>query len=607
MKDFKILLRLLRPYRKNVYINIFSNAISVIFALFSYTMVIPFLRILFNPDKFVLKPVEWSFSAKALQHNLFYYISNIIQKNGALKALVFVSLLIVIASLLKNGFLYLSKYYLAPMMNGVARDYQQKILKKLIYLPLSFFSNERKGNILSRMTSDVNEVRLSVQHIIVFLFTGPISILVYLAFLIYTSPLLTLFVLVLLPIMGLIITKVSNKLKSSAYLSQQVKGEILNTTEESISGLRIIKAFNAHKKVKRNFSKITDKYFRVMNKVERRIWLASPLSEFMATIIIMAIMYFGGILVLGTNSSLSSEVFIAYIVVFSQIIPPAKATINAYYSIQKGLASIQRIEEIINAEDKIVEKDNPVKINLFQKEIIFDNVNFFYNKDERQIIKNINLKIKKGETIAIVGESGAGKSTLVDLLPRFYDITDGSIKIDDLSIQDLKIKDLRNLFGIVSQTPILFNDTIENNIAFGVENYTGEELINAAKAANAYEFIMEKPEGFKSNIGETGGKLSGGQRQRISLARAILKNPDILILDEATSSLDTESEKLVQDALDRIMQNRTAIVIAHRLSTVKNADRIYVMQNGEIIEQGKHSELIKQNGVYKKLVDLQMI
>lgn len=607
MKDFKILLRLLRPYRKNVYINIFSNAISVIFALFSYTMVIPFLRILFNPDKFVLKPVEWSFSAKALQHNLFYYISNIIQKNGALKALVFVSLLIVIASLLKNGFLYLSKYYLAPMMNGVARDYQQKILKKLIYLPLSFFSNERKGNILSRMTSDVNEVRLSVQHIIVFLFTGPISILVYLAFLIYTSPLLTLFVLVLLPIMGLIITKVSNKLKSSAYLSQQVKGEILNTTEESISGLRIIKAFNAHKKVKRNFSKITDKYFRVMNKVERRIWLASPLSEFMATIIIMAIMYFGGILVLGTNSSLSSEVFIAYIVVFSQIIPPAKATINAYYSIQKGLASIQRIEEIINAEDKIVEKDNPVKINLFQKEIIFDNVNFFYNKDERQIIKNINLKIKKGETIAIVGESGAGKSTLVDLLPRFYDITDGSIKIDDLPIQDLKIKDLRNLFGIVSQTPILFNDTIENNIAFGVENYTGEELINAAKAANAYEFIMEKPEGFKSNIGETGGKLSGGQRQRISLARAILKNPDILILDEATSSLDTESEKLVQDALDRIMQNRTAIVIAHRLSTVKNADRIYVMQNGEIIEQGKHSELIKQNGVYKKLVDLQMI
>lgn len=607
MKDFRIFLRLLKPYKKNVYINILSKAISVIFALFSYTMVIPFLRILFNPDKLVLSPVHWSFSVKALQHNIFYYISTIIQQKGALNALVFVSLLIVIASLLKNGFLYISKYFMAPMMNGVARDYQQKILKKLIYLPLSFFSDERKGNILSRMTSDVNEVRISVQHIIILLFTGPISILVYLAFLIYTSPLLTLFVLVLLPIMGLIITKISNKLKSSAYLSQQVKGEILNTTEESISGLRIIKAFNAHKKVEKKFSQITDKYFRVMNKVERRIWLASPLSEFMATIIIMAIMYFGGILVLGSHSSLSSEVFIAYIVVFSQVIPPAKETINAYYSIQKGLASIKRIEEIINAEDKIVEKQNPIRISSFQKEISLKNVNFFYDNDGRQILKNINLEIKKGETIALVGESGAGKSTLVDLLPRFYDITEGSIKIDNLSIKDLKIKDLRNLFGIVSQTPILFNDTIENNIAFGVEDYTEQDLINAAKAANAYDFIMEKPEGFKANIGENGAKLSGGQRQRISLARAILKNPDILILDEATSSLDTESEKLVQDALDRIMQNSTAIVVAHRLSTVKNADRIYVMQDGEIIEQGKHSELIKQNGVYKKLVDLQMI
>jgi len=590
-----------------MYINIFSKAVSVIFALFSYTMVIPFLRILFNPDKLVLKPVEWSFSTKALQHNLFYYISVIIQKNGALKALIFVSLLIVVASLLKNGFLYLSKYYLAPIMNGVARDYQHKILKKLIYLPLSFFSDERKGNILSRMTSDVNEVRLSVQHIIIFLFTGPISIIFYLTFLIYTSPLLTVFVLVLLPIMGVIITKISNKLKSTAYLSQQVKGEILNTTEESISGLRIIKAFNAQKKVERNFTKITNKYFKVMNKVERSIWLASPLSEFMATIIIMAIMYFGGVLVLGTHSSLSSEVFIAYIVVFSQIIPPAKETINAYYSIQKGLASVKRIEEIIKAEDTIVEKPNAIRINSFQKDIVFKNVNFFYNDYEKQILKNINLQIKKGETIALVGESGAGKSTIADLLPRFYDVSSGNITIDNIAIKDLKIKDLRNLFGIVSQNPILFNDTIENNIAFGVENYTQEELINAAKAANAYDFIMEKADGFKTNIGESGGKLSGGQRQRISLARAILKNPEILILDEATSSLDTESEKLVQDALDRIMQNRTAIVIAHRLSTVKNADKIYVMQEGEIIEQGKHNELIEQNGLYKKLVDLQMI
>ena len=344
-----------------------------------------------------------------------------------------------------------------------------------------------------------------------------------------------------------------------------------------------------------------------MNKVERRIWLASPRSEFLATIIIMVIKYFGGILVLGAHSSLSSEAFIAYLVVFSQVIPPAKDTINAYYSIQKGLASIKRIEEIVNTDEKIEEKTNPIRIDDFKDNITYKNVSFVYNDDNRKILNGIDISINKGETIAIVGESGAGKSTLVDLMPRFFDVSEGEISIDGKAIKNLKIKDLRHLFGVVSQSSILFNDTIENNIAFGVDKYSQEELINAAKVANAYDFIQEKPEGFKTYIGESGNKLSGGQKQRISIARAVLKNPPILILDEATSSLDTESEKLVQDALNKIMKNRTAIVVAHRLSTVKNADRIYVMQDGKIVEQGKHLELIENGGIYKRLVDLQMV
>ncbi len=608
MKDFKKLLQLLKPYKLNAFFSILTNALSVVFALFSYTMVIPFLRILFNPEKLVTQPVKFTLSASALQHNLFYFLSNIIKHNGAISALVFVSLVIVVASMLKNGFLFWSKYLMAPMMNGVARDYQRKIFNKLIYLPLSFFSDEKKGNILSRMTSDVNEVRMSIQYVIKLLFTGPISIIIFLSFLFYASYQLTLFVLVFLPIMGFIIFKVSSSLKGSAYLGQQIQGEILNNTEEIISGLRIIKAFNAQKKVKRKFSLITQSYFKIMNKVERRIWLASPMSEFLATIIIMVIMYFGGMLVLGTHSTLSSEAFIAYLVVFSQVIPPAKETINAYYSVQKGLASIKRIEEIVNTDEKIQEKENPLRINDFKENITYKNVNFIYDDDDkRKVLNGINISINKGETIAIVGESGAGKSTLVDLLPRFFDVSKGEILIDGKTLKDLKIKDLRELFGVVSQSSILFNDTIENNIAFGVENYTEEELINAAKVANAYDFIQAKPEGFKTSIGESGNKLSGGQRQRISIARAVLKNPPILILDEATSSLDTESEKLVQDALNRIMKNRTAIVVAHRLSTVKNADRIYVMQDGKIVEQGKHHELIEKGGIYKRLVDLQMV
>ncbi|MBN2663484.1 MAG: ABC transporter ATP-binding protein [Bacteroidales bacterium] len=606
MKDFKKLRLQIKPYQKNAIFSILLESLSVFFALFSYTMVIPFLRILFNPDKLVVDPVPFSFSATALQHNLFYLLSKIIQEYSEVTALVFVSLIILIAALMKNGLTYSSKYILAPLMNGVARDNQRKIFAKLVSLPLSFFSDERKGNIMSRMTSDILEVRKSSQHLLSLLFTGPISIIIYLAFLFYTSYKLTFFVLIFLPIMGFIINKISRSLKSKAYLSQQIQGDILNSTEETITGLRIIKAFNAERKVENNFFGISQKYFKIMNKVERRIWLASPVSEFFATIIIMVIMYFGGVLVLGQSSSLSSEVFIAYLVVFSQIITPAKSTINSYYNIQKGLASIKRIDEILEADSSIREVDNPLIITDFKDKIEFENINFKY-EDNFEVLKNINLTIKKGETIALVGESGSGKSTLVDLLPRFYDVFDGEIKIDGLPIKTFKIKELRDLFGIVSQNSILFNDTIENNISFGVNNYTKDELIEAAKIANAYDFIMEKPEQFATNIGEGGAKLSGGQKQRLSIARAVMKNPPILILDEATSALDTEAEKLVQDALNNIMKNRTAIVIAHRLSTVKNADCIFVMQDGKIIESGKHDELINSGGIYKRLVEMQMM
>jgi len=542
----------------------------------------------------------------SLQHNMFYILSIVIAKFGAIYALVFISAIVVTASLLKNGFLYGHKHVLAPMMNGVARDYQKKIFTKFVTLPLAFFTEERKGNLMSRMTNDVNEVRLSIQHLFNMLFVSPLSLFFFLGFLFYTSYQLTSFVLVFLPIMGFIIIKISRTLKSHSYLGQQVQGDILTNTDEAISGLRIIKAFNAENKAIGRFNKITDKYVKILNKVERRIWLASPMSEFMATIIVMVIMYVGGILVLGDNAKLSSEVFIAYLVVFSQVIPPAKSIINSYYSTVKGVAAMQRIEEILTIEDKIQNIENPILKEDFDNKIEIKNLSFRYDNNF-EVLRNVNIEIKKGQTIAIVGESGSGKSTLVDLLPRFFDVENGEILIDGINIKNIDLKKLRNLFGVVSQISILFNDTIENNIAFGVDNYTKEQLEEAAKIANAYEFILEKPEGFQTNIGESGGKLSGGQKQRISIARAVLKNPPVLILDEATSSLDTESEKLVQDALNNIMKNRTAIVIAHRLSTVKNADRIYVLHEGEIIEQGKHDELIALGGTYKRLVDIQMV
>jgi len=460
---------------------------------------------------------------------------------------------------------------------------------------------------ITRMTSDVLVVKHNIGQVVAFIFTKPITLLIFLGYLFYLSYTFTIVVLLSLPILGFVITRLARNLKTKSYNSQQLQADQMNLLDETISGLRVVKSFNAENKLISKFDEITSKVFRINNKVERRISMASPMSEFLGTIVVMGLMYFGSYMILGKHSTMSSEAFIAYLVIFSQIINPAKEMVNAFYNIQKGLASIKRIDEILSVVDTIVEDPQPLPIKEFKDKIVFKDVCFAYDDDNIEILHDLNLEIKKGQTIAIVGESGAGKSTLVDLLPRFYDYTKGEITIDGVPLKKLVIDDLRDIYGIVSQQAILFNDTIRNNITFGANRYSEQDIIRAAKIANAYDFIMEKPQGFDTEIGEDGGKLSGGQRQRISIARAILKNPPILILDEATSALDTESEKLVQNALDSIMKDKTSIVIAHRLSTVKNADKIYVMSEGRIVEQGKHEELIEKGGVYKKLVDLQMV
>lgn len=607
MKEFPKLLKLIIPYRIKVVLGIVFESLSVVFALFSYTMVIPFLRILFNPEKLVTTPTKLTLSVDSLQNNLFYFLSQLITSRGIIYTLLLVSFIIVIASLLKNGFLYLSRHMFTPVMNGIVKDYQRAIYNKLIFLPLAFFSDERKGNILTRMTSDVLVIKQNIGQVIGFIFTKPITIVIFLGYLFYLNYALTIVVLLSLPIMGFVITRLARNLKTKSYNSQQLQAEQMNLLEESISGLRVVKSFNAENKLINKFEEVTEKIFRINNKVERRVRMASPMSEFLGTIVVMCIMYFGSYMILGKHSSMTSEAFIAYLVIFSQIINPAKEMVDAFYNIQKGLASIKRIDEVLDVVDTIVEDSEPVAIKQFENKIEFKDVCFAYDDDKIQILHDLNLEIKKGQTIAIVGESGAGKSTVADLLPRFYDYTKGVILIDGVPLKKLVIDDLRDLYGIVSQEAILFNDTIRNNITFGADKYSEEDIIKAAKVANAYDFIMEKPQGFDTEIGEEGGKLSGGQRQRLSIARAVLKNPPILILDEATSSLDTESEKLVQNALDSIMKDKTSIVIAHRLSTVKNADKIFVMSEGRIVEQGKHDELIQKGGIYKKLVDLQMV
>lgn len=604
MKDIIVVLRYALKYKKYGAINLVLNLFSTVFALFSFTLIIPFLQILFKQADLVTQYQGFEFSTKSIAYNFNYYLSKIIIEQGELNALIAVSLIMITSTLLKTLLSYLAGYFMAPVMNGTVRDFQNKIYDKILELPLSYFSDEKKGDIMSRASVDIQEIKFTVTSFLDVVVKDPITIIFFLIFLIFTSPSLTMFVIIFIPVIGFLIGKIGKSLKRSSMKGQIKSGEILSTIEETLGGLRIIKAFNAESFVKQRYYILVDALYKIMNKVTRRNSLSTPVSEFLGTTVIVIIIIFGGSLVLGQESSLTGSQFITYIVVFSQILTPAKSLSKAYYSVKKGAASIERVNHVLNAKNNITQVANPKHIHEFNSKIEFRNVSFKYS--ENYVLKNINLTIEKGKTVALVGQSGSGKSTLVDLLSRFYDISEGEILIDGENIKDLYIKDLRSLMGNVNQEAILFNNSIFDNIAFGSEIAEEEKIMNAAKVANAHDFIMETENLYQTNIGDRGNKLSGGQRQRLSIARAVLKNPPILILDEATSALDTESEKLVQDALDNLMKNRTSIVIAHRLSTVKNADLICVMRAGEIIERGVHEELIKLNGNYKNLHDLQM-
>ncbi len=605
MKDFfKILKRFIPPYKKQLFLNFLFNLLSALFTVFSVTMMIPILEILFETSKDVVDMVPWAMNLGALKHNLYYYISVFKTAHGAGFTLLFVGLFVIIATMLKVGFYYLGAYEAVYIRNGVVKDIREQIFSKMLKLALPFFSEERKGDIISRITGDVTEVENSIMSSLDMFLKNPIIILVLLVSMLVMSPSMTLFILLVLPVAGFVIGRVGKSLKKVSREGQDKMGVILTVVEETLGGLRIIKAFNAERKMNARFNSELHDYRHIMNRLMRRRELAHPLSELLGTVVIIIVVWYGGTLILDKNSELSGPEFIAYIAIFYQIINPAKAFTTALYSIQKGLASMDRIDKILLADVTIPEAADAKPVRTLNDSIEYRNVTFAY--EEKVVLNNVSLKIKKGKTIALVGQSGSGKTTFVDLLPRFYDVNGGQILIDGVDLRDLKLHDLRDLMGNVNQEAILFNDTIYNNIAFGVENASMPEVIAAAKVANAHDYIIETEHGYDTVIGDRGSKLSGGQRQRLSIARAILKNPPILILDEATSALDTESERLVQDALENLMKNRTSVVIAHRLSTVRNADLICVFHEGEIVERGTHDELIELDGRYKRLHSMQM-
>lgn len=605
MKDFfKILKRFIPPYKKQLILNFLFNLLSALFTVFSVTMMIPILDILFETSNDVIGLVPWAMNLGDIKNNLYYYITVFKNANGPGLTLLLVGLFVVIATLLKVGFYYLGAYQAVYIRNGVVKDIREQIYSKMLTLALPFFSEERKGDIISRITGDVTEVENSIMSSLDMFLKNPIIILVLLASMLIMSPSMTIFILLVLPVAGLIIGRVGKSLKKVSREGQDKMGVIMTVVEETLSGLRIIKAFNAERKMNARFNSELYDYRHIMNRLMRRRELAHPLSELLGTIVIIVVVWYGGTLILAKNSELSGPEFIAYIAIFYQIINPAKAFTTALYSIQKGLASMDRIDKILLADVTIPQAPDAKPVSTLTDSIVYRNVTFAY--EEKVVLNNVSLEIKKGKTIALVGQSGSGKTTFVDLLPRFYDVNGGQILIDGVDLRDLKLHDLRDLMGNVNQEAILFNDSIYNNIAFGVENTSMPEVIEAAKVANAHNFIIETEHGYDTLIGDRGSKLSGGQRQRLSIARAILKNPPILILDEATSALDTESERLVQDALGNLMKNRTSVVIAHRLSTVRNADLICVFHEGEIVERGTHDELIELDGRYKRLHSLQM-
>ncbi len=606
---FALFRRFLPPYKWYVIANIFLNLITAIFNLFSFASIIPILQILFgmNTNTHSLIPFSQINSLNSLleicKNNIYAYIESLINQYGASSALMLLGVYLIIMTLLKTLSAFLASASLVPIRTGILRDIRNAIYKKITSLHLGYFSHEKKGDIISRMTNDVSEVEASIISSLETIFKNPIMIILYLVVLFTMSWRLTIFVLILLPISGLLIGRIGKSLKRKSLLGQQLSGELISQIEETLGGLRVIKAFNAESKLNLRFQNLNETIRHTFNRIHTRYFLAHPVSEFLGTTVIAILLWYGGYLILSGNGGISAPEFIYYLVIFYSIINPFKELSRAGYSIQKGLASLQRIDAVLDAENNISEPSNPQTINSFNNEIRFNNVSFKYQ--DEWVLKNINLTISKGQTIALVGQSGSGKSTLVDLIPRFYDTIEGSISIDGIDIRHLSTHNLRHLMGNVNQEAILFNDTIYNNITFGVESATQAEVEQAARIANAHDFITATPDGYQTNIGDRGSRLSGGQRQRISIARAILKNPPILILDEATSALDTESERLVQDAIEHLMQNRTAIVIAHRLSTIKSADLICVLHEGRIIEQGTHNQLIALNGQYTKLYNMQ--
>ena len=611
MKEFlQLMQRFALPYKKFIGWAVLLNILSAIFNIFSFTFLIPILNILFKTgeNEKVYYYMEWGSAGvkDVVVNNFYYYISQMIAENGPVTTLFFLGLFLMLMTMLKTSCYFASSAVMIPLRTGVVRDIRIMVYKKVMHLPMSFFSEERKGDIIARMSGDVSEVENSITSSLDMLIKNPILILFYFTTLIVTSWQLTLFTILVLPGMGWLMGKIGRKLKRQSLEAQGKWSDTMSQLEETLGGLRIIKAFIAEDKMIGRFSKCSNELRDATNKVAIRQALAHPMSEFLGTILIVAVLWFGGALILGQNSSIDAPTFIFYMVILYSVINPLKDFAKAGYSIPKGLASMERVDKILKAENKIKEISNPKPLKGLFDEIVFKDISFSYD-GKREVLKHVNLTVPKGKTIALVGQSGSGKSTLVDLLPRYHDVQEGDITIDGTSIKDVKIADLRTLIGNVNQEAILFNDTFFNNIAFGVENATMEQVIEAAKIANAHDFIMEKPEGYNTNIGDRGGKLSGGQRQRVSIARAILKNPPILILDEATSALDTESERLVQEALERLMKTRTTIAIAHRLSTIKNADEICVLYEGEIVERGRHEELLELDGYYKRLNDMQAL